>query len=42
MRLFRRKGFGIIRIVFLILFAALALYLLFRGIVHENIVSGIK
>lgn len=42
MGIFRRKGFSIIRLILFILFAAIALFLLFRGIVNENIVNGIN
>jgi len=42
MGLFKKKRFSIIRFILFILFAIVALYLLFRGIINENIVSGIK
>jgi len=42
MKLFKRKGFSIIKFILFIVVAAFALYLLFRGIVHETIVSGIN
>ena len=42
MGIFRRKGFSIIRIILFVLFAIVALYLLFRGIINDNIVNGIK
>ena len=42
MGLFRRRRFSILRLVFTIIFAAIALYLLFRGVVKDTIMSGIK
>lgn len=42
MGIFRRKGFSIIRIILFILAAGIAMYLLFRGIINDNIVNGIK
>lgn len=42
MGIFKRRGFRIFRFIFLVLIAALGLYLLFRGIINENIVTGMK
>jgi len=42
MCIFKKKGIGIFKFIFLVCLAALGLYLLFRGIINENIVSGMK
>lgn len=41
MALFKKRGFRIIRFILKLVFAAIALYLLFRGIINDNIVSGV-
>lgn len=42
MGIFRRRSFSIIRLILFIAIAAISLYLMFRGIVNDTIVSGIK
>ena len=42
MGVFKKRGIGIIKFLLIVLFGALGLYLLFRGIITENIVTGMK
>ena len=42
MGIFKRKGFRVVRFILLLLVGAAALYFLFRGIMNDVIVSGIK
>ena len=42
MGIFRRRGFGVIRAILFVAIGAVALYFMFRGIVNDVIITGIK
>lgn len=42
MGIFKKKGIGIFKFILMLVLGILALYLLFRGIITENITTGMQ